>query len=143
MERLMRGPAIVVATVVMAAGMVGCGSVGIEPDVEDIVGGWVWVQSEGGVVPEVRTPEGTGQTGAVHFGADGVVAFYTDGEVLWSAPYQVGIGGEGTQFEGRTVVRYVRDAGDAEQGLELTGPTLLLDEGCCDRFVHTYVRDEP
>ena len=142
MHRLMRGPAIVVATVAMAGGLVGCGSTGIDPELDDIVGRWVWMRSEGGIVPGVRTPESTGQTGAVHFGVDGVAAFYTDGEVLWGAPYQVGIGREGTQFEGRTVVRYVQDAGDAEQGLELTGNTLLLDEGCCDRYVHTYVRDE-
>ncbi len=133
-----------VALAALLAVVQACSSGPLEADLqlEDIVGFWSWSRSDGGFAGQVITPESTGHTRALHFRAEGIVEFLSDGEIEFSTTYSVGLGREDGQFSGRSVVRYAGPSPSvAEQEITLVSEDMLvLWDGCCDLYAHYYDR---
>jgi hypothetical protein len=121
--------------------LAGCStSTSSEADLELawLLGRWEWVSSTGGIAGWTLTPESTGQTRSVEFGADGIMRTVVDGETVLVEEFHVGVGADDGQFDGRTVLLL---PGGREVGVTVPSQgRLRLDEGCCDLFVHEYRR---
>lgn len=120
----------------------GCtiSSTGPQPDLE---GRWIWVKSEGGLMPYDRTPASEGYTLALIFDATGRVRLIQDGTPVGETSYEVTAGDPGGSLAGAPVVRYGEPLlGFPEQAYQfVTRDSLLLADGCCDGFTWHFVRD--
>ncbi len=105
--------------------------------VEQLEGGWTWVESIGGIAGETRTPASTGETMTLRFfGADSV-ELTRDGVLAGATTYQIFLDDDG----GSTVIEYAQSLfGFASQGLFVGEEELILRDGCCDGFVYRFQR---
>jgi hypothetical protein len=115
-----------------------------------LVGSWTWIETSGGKMGQVRNPRTEGYGMVASFRSDGSFDFTRDGLVWASGRFETADSTSGPE------VRYALDTEPSLQtviswsGLG-TPPrhqirfddsgALVLDEGCCDRFMHIFQRD--
>ncbi len=134
------------AVLVAVAGVgAGCAAESLTGPAADLVGAWEWVESEGGIAGGTRTPESEGIERIVTFRSDGNVRVMENGALTAETTWEVAIALAGTSHAGRPIIRYGAPAlGFEEQAYVFQGAdTLVLDDGCCDGFVSSYVRLSP
>lgn len=141
--RTVKAPARVAATLLAIAGAACATPLATGPS-GMIAGTWAWVKAEGGIYPQVRTPETEGFERTLVLTAGGRAILFQDGEEVARTDYEVGVGAPGTYHDGDPVVRWETPLlGFPEQAISFPGPgVLLLDDGCCDGFVWTFHRVE-
>lgn len=120
----------------------GCTTSSITGLSGDLVGSWEWIQSEGGIFPQVRTPETEGIEREVTFLSTGIVRVFENGVQVVETTWETAVAPQGAPHSGKAIIRYGQPAlGFEEQAFAFpSSDTLVLDDGCCDAFVHTYHR---
>lgn len=130
---------------VMAIAGPGCTGSSIAGFSEDLVGTWEWVQSEGGIFHQIRTPETEGIVREVTFLSTGIVRVEENGVLVVETTWETAVAPQGTSHAGKPIVRYGQPTiGFEEQAFSFpAADSLVLDDGCCDAFVHTFHRIAP
>jgi hypothetical protein len=116
-----------------------------------LTGTWQWISSSGGKMGHTLTPEDTSYRISVQFQADSTFTFYKDGLMLVRGRFDV------TQDKQIVVVSYnIEERSDATSVFSWASRgappqhtiqfndngTIILDEGCCDRYRHTLKQAE-
>ena len=112
------------------------------PTVNALVGTWELVRGCGGIVGECRTPDALNEPSRYVFRGDGIVEAYRDGKRDFTTNYQL-IPPRADDPNGRTVLLIGLGPTVDPRPLYVSFPsadTLILDEGCCDRFAFEYRR---
>lgn len=133
-----------IASVRRSAGLLGlvfvvaaC-STGLDPEIEDLVGEWDWVESSGGIAGLTLTPASTGETMTLRFTESGVVELSRDGAVTSTSDYTVSTAEDG---KSRTVAYTASPFGFPSQTLGFDGEdVMVLSDPCCDGFTYRWVR---
>lgn len=138
-----RNPLVVLLLLTAGLGVPACSSSAVGPEI-DIEGRWIWVKSEGGLLPADRTPESEGYGLTLVFGSTGTVRLLQDGTLVGETTYEVTVGAPTGALEGAPVIRYGEPLlGFQEQAYQfVTRHTLLLADGCCDGFTYHFLREE-
>ena len=114
-----------------------------------IHGTWTWVQSEGGKTGQARTPETEAYTLTATFAADGRFRFDRQDSLMTAGTYTFASAKEETsltyQFaerpSGPSIISWATTDSTITHTLTFPEPDrLVLDEGCCDRYRHTFTR---
>lgn len=117
----------------------------------NVEGTWVWVQSAGGKMGRQLTPKSEGYTLSMTFGANGRFVVRRAGEGWTTGRFTISTGAPDSTMsyeldrspEGRTVMSWTGLGDPPRHTISLGGSrTLILDEGCCDRYRHEFRRDQ-
>lgn len=117
---------------------------------EQMTGAWRWVESTGGLAGSRFTPADQGYSVGLVFAKDGVVEIRRDGELVQRVGFDVRRLPPESSETGIGVVRYGRpfdafpfDPAVEEHIVQLDrGERLILNDGCCDRYMHVFERSE-
>ena len=112
------------------------------PTASQLVGTWDLVRGCGGITGGCRTPDALHEPSRYVFRADGIVEAYRGGKLAFTANYQLVPPRSGNP-DGRSVLLIGLGPAVDPRPLLVSFPdadTLLLDEGCCDRFSFEYRR---
>jgi hypothetical protein len=124
---------VVALSVLLAA----CRSAGTEPTQELLGGEWEWVGSSGGIAGRSVTPASEGYTVRFAFSGNQLNIFRND-SLRTTALFTVR-GDEVTYQPSISVFGF--DGGiDTQTLVDLPGDTIMLNDPCCDRFSHRFVR---
>ena len=130
-------------TVAMAAAwMMACSGNPTAVEIDRLEGSWAWESASGGIAGRTVTPATQGYTMEVRFLAGGKAELYRNDTLTTSANFRLDLGEKGGSFVGRDVVRFDQSllGGWEEMGVELTGSSLLLVDGCCDGYAYSFHR---
>lgn len=117
----------------------------------NVEGTWSWVESAGGKMGRQLTTKSEGYTLSITFGANGRFVVRRDGESWTTGRYTMTGGAPDSTIsydldrdpEGRTVLSWTGLGDPPRHTISLGGSrTLILDEGCCDRYRHEFRRDQ-
>lgn len=90
-------------------------------------GKWNWIESSGGFAGITYTPESTGEKIIIEFTSGSEYREYRNGELRLEDNYRI----HGDTVIFKSILR---------KTYNIKGNMLILDEGCCDLFVHKYKR---
>jgi hypothetical protein len=104
----------------------------------DILGNWTWVKSSGGIMGRTDTPASSKFAQKYVFGKDLSYDLQRDGLSIDKGTYKLQHIFESPSGKLTQKITFSR----TNEGFVYTlkNDTLRIDEGCCDRFVHTYTR---
>ncbi|NNF04832.1 MAG: hypothetical protein HKN17_10235 [Rhodothermales bacterium] len=111
---------------------------GVRPTDIAYLGTWDWLESCGGIAYMCSTPESAGYDERLHLSPRGSYIMCRDEETAEEGRYLI------EQRDDRNLVHFVNRDLDTLRSLflhQVSADTLVLDEGCCDRFAHLYARD--
>jgi hypothetical protein len=140
----------VIVGLALAGPVAGCsrGTAPDEPSAERtpeaglLVGGWDLVRGCGGIAGRCLTPDALIEPTRYVFRADGMVEAYRDGALRFTTNYQL-VPPPPNDPDGRSVLMIGFGPAIDPRPLFVRFPdadTLVLDEGCCDRFSFEYRR---
>jgi hypothetical protein len=108
---------------------------------DELEGIWSWVSTSGGLQGQTFTPASTGKRFALQFTSGGEVVVERNDSIVQRTAFDV-VPASGNDTRKR--VEYgapLQLLSSADEHLiTLRGDTLELDEGCCDRYAHVFVR---
>ncbi len=116
-----------------------------------VEGSWVWTESSGGKMGRTLTPKSEGYTLTVTFGTNGRFVLRRDRDPWVSGTYVLETEGEATTIRygldalppSRTVISWTGLGQPPRHTVvQDTDGALVLDEGCCDRYRHSFRRSE-
>ena len=108
-----------------------------------LVGTWDFIQQCGGIAGRCVGIEQTTEPHRYVFRADGVVEAYRSGRLTFTARYEVRMEKQASSKEERGVLYIGFGPTSDPRPLSIqfgSRETLLLDEGCCDRYAFEYRR---
>ena len=123
--------------VMVALVLTACRSAGTEPSHDLLNGDFEWVGSSGGIAGRSVTPASEGYTVRFRFSGNQVNVLRND-SLKATALFTVR-GDEVTYQPAVSVFGF--DSGiDTQTVVDLPGDTIMLNDPCCDRFSHRFVR---
>lgn len=124
---------VVVWVVLLAA----CRSAGTEPAQEALSGTWEWVGSSGGIAGRSVTPASEGYTVRFSFSGNQLSIFRNDS---LRATAQFTVRDDEVTYQPSISVFGFDGGIDTQTFVDLPGDTIMLNDPCCDRFSHRFVR---
>jgi len=155
----MKLPSIVFLIVCIAVGLAACATPRPNGAVADqrqpdstaapLWGTWTWETSAGGKTGKPVTPQSEGYTLTLSFGPDGTFRFERENALVMQGTYayRAAKGGNpltyllGQAPTGRSIVSWATTDSSVTHTVTFPSPNrVMLDEGCCDRYRHTFSR---
>jgi len=116
-----------------------CSSDDTKGTTNNLIGEWTWVQSTGGLVGDLQTPESIGATRSIAFTATTLQSF-EDGVLVYKSDYTLEILESLLFNEPREML--VSDL-NFRSIVELDGQQLILIGDCNDCVTSTYTKTDP
>ncbi len=114
-----------------------------DPSLSKLFGSWEWLGSSGGFSGGSKTPASEGYNETLEFNSNGIYKSYRNGKK--EDKWKIEIVADNDR-PGNFIIKYsgtgVFNRGiQRKQEVSFRGnDTLYLDDGCCDRYGHLYVR---
>lgn len=101
---------------------------------ETIIGTWRWTKSFGGIAGVTYTPASTGDQREIIFTSDSVYRYYYNDTLKAECKYGI------IQTADEKIINYECSQPKRQYYSFESNNILMLDDGCCDQFVHWYER---